>query len=237
MRYRHEHKFFLNSHTAAVLRGRASAVMRPDSHSGGIYTVNNIYLDDMYSSFYYAKLIGGFSRDKYRIRFYNGDLSFIRLERKVKDGSLSYKQSAKLTLEQYEMLRAGDFDFTLTSDNPLLEKLGTLHRLKNMRPAAEYSYIREAYVYPAGNVRVTFDSRIGENVPGLAPVMGEPLGNSGMVEVKFDSFLPSVIADLLHGLPLLRTEMSKYAYVYEHERRMKFHARKTYRGSDQLVTG
>jgi hypothetical protein len=36
-----------------------------------------------------------------------------------------------------------------------------------------------------------------------------------MLEVKFDRFLPAVIGDLLRGLPLARTEMSKYTYARE----------------------
>ena len=237
MRYRHEHKYFLNSHTAAILRGRAAAVMRPDAHSGGVYTVNNLYFDDCYDSFYFSKLRGIARRDKYRIRFYNGDMSFIKLERKSKDGLLSYKESVCISPEQYEMLHRGDFEFTMTASEPLLEKIGILHRLRNLRPSAEYTYIREAYVYEPGNVRVTLDSRIGEDIPGLASGGGAPPGTVGMAEVKFDNFLPSVISGLLGGLPLIRTEMSKYCYVFEYERRMKPHARQNIGHHNQLVTG
>ena len=225
--YRNEKKYFLNSHTAAILKGRAACVMQPDAHSGGLYTVNNLYLDDYCDTAYAEKYRGSAHREKFRVRYYNGDLSFIRLECKVKDGLLSYKESAKLTEEQYEMIRAGDFSFAPGSGSPLLEKLAVRHRLRGMRPTAEYSYIREAYVYGPGNVRITFDSDIGHDLPGLVNDRCGPPGIGGMLEVKYDSFLPEVMVMLLSGLPLVWTEMSKYCYVYEHERRVRPNVRQT----------
>ena len=227
MRYRYERKYFLNTHTAAVLRGRAAAVMRPDAHSGGVYVVNNLYLDDMYGSFYLDKQLGSIRREKYRVRHYNNDLSFIRLERKVKNGLVSYKENARITAEQYEMIRKGEFAFALEAGDPLLESLGALHNLRTLRPAAEFSYIREAYIYGPGNVRVTFDSQIGGDIPGFPPDNWTPPGPGGMVEVKYDGFLPSVISDLLGGLPIVWTDMSKYCYVYERERGLWSYAGKS----------
>ena len=215
MNYRNELKFFMNAHTAAVLRGRAAAVMRPDAHSGGIYVVNNLYLDDQYNSFYHDKAGNSFRRDKYRVRFYNGDLSFIRFERKHKDGELSYKESAVITEEEYHDMTKGDLSFALRSEHPLWQKAAVLHRLRRLRPSAAFSYTREAYVYGPGNVRVTFDSHIVQDVMTPEPDRGGPPGRGGMLEVKFDRFLPSVIKELLDGLPLARTEMSKYCYSRE----------------------
>jgi hypothetical protein len=215
MTYRSELKFFLNAHTAGILKRRVAAVMRPDSHSDGVYTVNNLYLDDQYDSFYREKLNNSLSRDKYRIRFYNGDLSFIRLENKHKDRELAYKRSVAMTEEEYRSIARGDLDFCLTSPHPLWQKVAMIHRLRRLRPAAAFSYTREAYVYEPANVRLTFDSRIRQDVMAPEPNQGAPPGEGGMLEVKFDRFCPAVIQSLLHGLPLARTEMSKYAYSRE----------------------
>ncbi|MDR0325468.1 MAG: polyphosphate polymerase domain-containing protein [Oscillospiraceae bacterium] len=218
MQYRHEQKFFMNAHTSAVLKRRVSSVMRPDvfaHHMSGIYVVNNLYLDDQYNSFYHEKMNNSFSRDKYRVRFYNGDLSFIRFERKHKDGELSYKQSVKMTEEEYRSVARGDLDFALRSEHPLWQKVALLHRLRRLRPSAAYSYTREAYIYGPGNVRLTFDSHIRQDIMTPEPDRSAPPGEGGMLEVKFDGFLPDVIRDLLQGLPLARTEMSKYSYSRE----------------------
>lgn len=206
MQYRHERKYVLNPRTAELLRRRVEAVMQPDPHNEGVYTVHNLYLDDQYDSFYHEKLCGCMVRDKYRARFYNGDLGFIRMERKHKNGELAYKESARLTKEQYADLLAGRVDFAPDDPSPVLREIASLHRLRSLRPAAVYSYKREAYIYGPGNVRVTFDSGIGtDEVHGA--------GDSLILEVKYDRFLPSVIDGLLTGVPIARTEMSKYGYV------------------------
>jgi hypothetical protein len=215
MKYRHELKFFMNAHTSAVLKRRVAPVLLPDSHSGGRYVVNNLYLDDQYGTSYQQKALNSFSRDKYRIRFYNNDLSFIRFENKHKDGELSFKQSAVMTEEEYRAAARGDFDFAFNSPHPLFQKLALLHRLRRLRPTAAFSYTREAYIYAPGNVRITFDSDLRTDALLPEPDNRAPPGWGGMLEVKFDRFLPSVIKGLLDGLPLARTEMSKYGTALE----------------------
>ncbi|MCL2003594.1 MAG: polyphosphate polymerase domain-containing protein [Oscillospiraceae bacterium] len=215
--YRHEQKFFMNAHTSAVLKRRLAAVMRPDANAGadGVYTVNNLYLDDLYDTSYREKIGGSYGRSKYRVRFYNGDLSFIRFEHKRKDGELSYKRSVAMTEEEYHRLARGDLAFILESEHPLWQRAAALHRTRRLRPAAAFSYTREAYIYAPGNVRVTFDSHLRQDALTPEPDRGAPPGGGGMLEVKFDRFLPDVVAGLLRGLPLARTEMSKYGYSRE----------------------
>jgi len=189
--------------------------MRPDSHSGGIYQVHSLYLDDRYDTFYNEKALSGYSRDKYRARFYNDDLSFIRFENKHKEGELSYKDSLPMTQDEYHSIAAGDMEFVLRSEHPLWKKVAMLHRLRSLRPAALVTYTREAYIYAPGNVRVTFDSNIQFDKLTPRPDKGAPPGAGGMLEVKFDRFLPSVIKEMLDGQPLIQTAISKYGYVRE----------------------
>jgi len=215
MQYRNELKFFMNSQTAAVIKRRVSAVMLKDRHSGGVYKVNNLYLDDMYDTFYHEKIHNSFSRDKYRVRFYNNDLSFIRFENKHKDGELSYKHSIRMTEDEYRRISSGDMEFLKDSEHPLWQKVAALHRLRRLRPAAAFSYTREAYTYAPGNVRITFDSDIRPDALTPEPYAGDHPGTGGMLEVKFDRFLPAVIGDMLQGMPLEHTAMSKYCYSRE----------------------
>jgi hypothetical protein len=221
LKFRHENKYIINEHTAAILRARAAAVMKPDEN-GGTYTVNNLYLDDRYDSSYHGKMLGRFTRNKFRIRFYNNDQSFIRLEQKHKEGSLAYKDTMTISREQYQMIKSGDLGFILKEDAPLFKTLAMIYRLKGLRPAAIFSYRREAYVFDAGNVRLTFDSPPFSSEETL-PFHYEPLGKTFgkeeycpmLLEVKFTSFLPEVIKRLLNGLPLAHTDMSKYCIVRE----------------------
>ena len=57
--------------------------MKPDAHaSGGRYRITSLYFDDIYGTGYNDKLNGVLNRKKYRIRTYNFDKNFIRLEEK-----------------------------------------------------------------------------------------------------------------------------------------------------------
>ena len=215
MQFRNELKFLMNAHTAAVLKYRISAVMKPDSHSDGVYQVNNLYLDDQYDTSYNEKIHNSYIRDKYRVRFYNNDLSFIRFENKHKEGELSYKTSVLMNEDEYQSISRGNMDFILHSTHPLLQKVAALHRLRRMRPAVAFSYTREAYVYQPGNIRVTFDSNLRSDTLIPEPYTGAPPGAGGMLEVKFDRYLPSVIKEMLDGLLLIQTAMSKYNYSRE----------------------
>ena len=192
---------------------------------GGSYTVCNIYLDDRYDSFYHAKYLGHLHRDKYRVRLYNNDMSFIRLERKHKDGVRSYKDTTEITRGQYEMIMSADFGFLAGAEAPLLRQLGILHNLRTLRPAAAFSYEREAWTYSPGDVRLTLDSppfsaqavRLTGR-PGYDPHalwFGQRAYDPLLLEVKYSGFLPAVIAGLLNGLPLTHTDMSKYCIVRE----------------------
>jgi len=196
--------------------------MKPDSHSGGKYIVNNLYLDDMYNGFYVAKHIGQFRRDKYRLRYYNDDMSFIRLERKHKDGTVSYKETAKISKEQYLLVKAGSFEFLDTEDEPLWRKLGVLHRLRCLRPTAEYAYRREAWVYDPGDIRFTFDSPPFNTDDGRIYGYDTTMCSYGseeysplMLEVKYTGFMPETIQRLLNGLPMAHVGISKYCVVRE----------------------
>jgi hypothetical protein len=178
--------------------------------------VCNLYLDDSRYSCLDAKALGRSRRGKYRVRFYNGCLDYIRLEHKAKDGLLTWKESARLTAEQYDMVRRGDLGFLARETGPLADSLRALHQTRRLRPAAEFVYTREAYTFAPGDVRLTFDSGVGADIPGLPP--------AGVLEVKYSSFLPRVVSDMLAGAPLVWTEFSKYCYVAEHKRRLTVYA-------------
>lgn len=78
-------------------------------------------------------------------------------------------------------------------------------------------YERTAFVYPGGNVRVTFDRNImasracgdffDERVSGMTPVLPEGLH---VLEVKYDELLPDHIARQLEIGNLRQTAFSKY---------------------------
>jgi hypothetical protein len=218
---RHEKKYLINEHTAAILKARIAGVMKPDEN-GGLYVVNNLYLDDRYDSFYYGKHLGRLVRDKFRVRFYNGDTSFIRMERKHKEGYVARKESIPVSIEQYKKIKAGDLSFILKEDAQLWQTLAMIYRLRGLRPSAAFAYRREAFVYEPGDIRFTFDSppfATDEKIPfhyePLVANFGKEEYSPLLLEVKFTNYLPQIIKSFLNGLPLAQTEMSKYCIVRE----------------------
>ena len=98
-KYRHEVKHVIDRFEAAELRPRLRAVMHSE------------------------KLDGVSRREKFRIRFYNGDLSFIMLEKKCKLGGLCAKEQARLSLEEARAAAEGDLDILALSAQPLVREL------------------------------------------------------------------------------------------------------------------
>ncbi len=218
--YRHEYKYMVNDTDLAALRERLRPVMQRDAfhtESDGRYTVRSLYFDNASDQALREKLDGVDDREKFRIRFYDEDFSFIRLEKKSKRHGMCQKLSAPLKADDVRALLSGDRRFLQTSSHPLCRELFIKMTTLQLRPRTLVVYDREAYAYRPGNVRITFDSRVrsGLNTTDLfnlarplVPVL--PQGTS-ILEVKFDEYLPDVIRALCRLDGRLSTANSKYA--------------------------
>ena len=83
--YRHEVKHEINYSDMLDIRRRLSAIARRDEHAKeGKYHIRSLYFDTPEDTALREKLLGVSKREKYRIRCYDGDTSFIRLEKKTK---------------------------------------------------------------------------------------------------------------------------------------------------------
>ena len=96
---RHEEKYLIDYRQYAILKSRALEALTPDAH-GGSYTVTSLYFDDAMDTALLEKQDGLARHTKFRVRTYDGDDSIIKLERKVKQGILTQKQTATITREQ-----------------------------------------------------------------------------------------------------------------------------------------
>ena len=215
MNGRHELKHYISAADYAQLRARLRAVAKPDENAGeyGGYKVRSLYFDNYTDKAVTEKLFGLSRREKFRLRYYNGDTSFIRLERKSKANRLTYKEGVTVTENQCAALLAGNFD-SIKMPEPLLMELYSKIRYQNLRPRNIVDYFREAYIYRAGNVRITFDSNIrtsnsvtGFLNPNLTTI---PAANTIILEIKYDGFIPDIIRDILQTGCGNQTEFSKY---------------------------
>jgi len=213
---RHELKHYINATDYALLRARLRIVAKPDENAveDGGYKIRSLYFDNYADKAIMDKLSGQSRREKFRLRYYNDDLSFIRLEKKSKANRLAYKESAAITEEQCAALLAGNYDCIKLPDTPLMMELYTKIRYQNLRPRNIVDYHREAYIYRAGNVRVTFDSHIktSNSVIGfLNPkLVTIPAASAIIMEIKYDGFLPDIMRDILQIASRNQAEFSKY---------------------------
>ena len=217
MDYRHEWKHEISRTDLLALRQRLRAVASPDPHAvDGQYKIRSLYFDNAADKALREKLDGVSRREKFRIRYYNGDTSVIRLEKKSKLGGLGNKQSAGLTAAQAQAIADGRLDWMPDSEEELIRELYVKMRCQGLRPRIIVDYIREPFVFGPGNVRVTLDYdiraglRCSDFLDPDCPTI--PAGDAPMIlEVKWDHFLPDVIRDAVQ-LPGRRvTAFSKYA--------------------------
>ena len=98
-KYRHELKHYINHADYLAIRRRLREIAPLDRFSGpdGSYTVHSLYFDNLDNKALREKLDGVNNREKFRLRYYNGDLSFLRLEKKSKRNGLGCKAQAAVT--------------------------------------------------------------------------------------------------------------------------------------------
>ena len=208
-KYRFERKYFIGEMDAAILRQRASKVLSPDPHSDGPYHISSLYFDDVHNTALVQKQHGDLVRNKLRIRYYNHDLDFLRLEHKHKNGDMISKQSVVMTREQYESIKSGDYSFALSRPEPLWHMFYVRRRTLGLAPSVTVDYDREVFIYVAGNVRITFDTNLRASRPFSNISLPAMPPQSIIMELKYDHFLPSIVAGLINA-PLTQTTISKY---------------------------
>lgn len=216
MDFRHEWKHEISYLDMLMLRQRLRAVAQADQHTvDGKYLVRSLYFDTPADKALLEKLNGVSRREKFRIRYYNGDTAAIHLEKKSKLGGLGNKQSAGLSVPEVSAILQGDLSWMLDSGRPLVRELYSKMCTQQLRPKTIVDYTREPYVYPAGNVRITLDYNIRTGLRRtdfLNPGITIPAGDAPIIlEVKWDSFLPSVIRDAVQLEGRHASSFSKYA--------------------------
>lgn len=219
IKYRHEHKIYINLGDYYILRSRLKNIMKLDKNSkeNSGYFIRSIYFDNINDKALFEKISGVNHREKYRIRFYNNDASFIKLEKKIKNNNLTAKFSTLISMEECRKTLDGDIEWIKSTDRSLLKELYIRMKSDLFKPKTIVDYNREAYIYPVGNVRVTFDKSISsglfskeifnENLPTMDSLDPQLI----ILEVKYDEFLPSVIADIIQIGERRITSVSKYA--------------------------
>ena len=217
MRYRHESKHEISYMDSLILQTRLEAVMQRDPHAVcGKYDIRSVYFDTPTDKALREKIDGVACREKFRIRFYNGDTSFIKLEKKSKINDLCLKQSCRITKDEAQKIIEGRFDRVMADERPLFQELYSKMHSQLLRPKTIVDYTRIPFVYDPGNIRVSIDYNIRTGdfrTDFLDPdTLTIPAGDSPMIlEVKWDEFLPDIIRDAVSISGRHTAAFSKYA--------------------------
>ena len=225
---RHELKFFISPIQYQVLSRMLKATLNPDPNGdeNNQYHIRSLYFDTAYDSALYDKINGTANRDKYRIRIYNFSDQMIRLECKSKFRDLISKRSVRITRDLAEQLISADPTGLESTASGLVSDTFREMRTNLLHPVVIVDYLREAYLHPAEEVRITFDMQLRSGLKSVdmfnpyLPTVPPFDHDEIILEVKYNQVLPPYIANLLtYALRdgACRSAISKYVYCRRFE--------------------
>ena len=225
---RHELKFFISPLQYQVLSRTLKATLNPDPNGdeNNQYHIRSLYFDTAYDSALYDKINGTANRDKYRIRIYNFSDQMIRLECKSKFRDLISKRSVRITRDLAEQLISADPTGLESTASGLVSDTFREMRTNLLHPVVIVDYLREAYLHPAEEVRITFDMQLRSGLNSVdmfnpyLPTVPPFAHDEIILEVKYNQVLPPYIASLLtYALRdgACRSAISKYVYCRRFE--------------------
>lgn len=212
---RHEWKFPLNFGEVDLLKRQLPHFMELDSHViDGKYIIRSLYFDNYNDKAFFEKENGDYQRVKFRIRVYNGDDSFISLEKKIKIDSMTSKVSCRITRQEYEQIVNGDINWMILDNRELIRELYFRMSSEFLRPKTIVEYERIPFIYEPGNVRITLDYNLKTGAYSTDLFSNQlfvPTESPCLVEVKYDAFIPDVLLNILSGCCHGRIAVSKFA--------------------------
>ena len=174
--------------------------------------INSVYYDSDNFSDYIDNTSGIGARRKTRIRWYNGDMSKLTLEQKIKSGKASRKETEKL--------RNDDLTLPHTMDGTrqiLAQNAATIETLKlaQLRPVLEVQYDRQ-YFTLGHDLRMTIDLKQKFRRLHGAPARGfvaSPV--YAVIEFKYPAPVRPQMQSMLRNLPYRIFRHSKYVIGLE----------------------
>lgn len=225
---RHELKYYISQSQYQVLRRLLSNLLWPDEHAdeNNEYCIRSLYFDSVFDDALRDKIAGAADRDKYRIRIYNYSDKVIRMECKSKIDTYISKRSTSISRALCEQLIAGDPTGLENTDSGLLRDVFREMRLHLLHPVVVVDYVREAYIHPAEEVRITFDKQLRTGLfqmdmfdPRLPVIPAFADCNQIIMEIKYNRVLPSYISDIMSAAAgfASRSAISKYTICRQFE--------------------
>ncbi len=215
--FRKEIKYILPRRDALAIQNTLDKIMSRDANGiNGSYRIRSQYYDSVYDRDLADNLAGLYEKRKIRLRIYSPEDRAAKLEYKCKNGADGVKYSLNVSREEAMRMERGDFSFLLERSEALAIRLYMRLTEGAYTPKSIIEYQRLAFLYPAGDVRITFDTDIrGSGYPyGLfGDICTFPLSDSEQVlmEVKYTGYLPDELRRVLNAVDDLSTANSKYS--------------------------
>lgn len=216
--FRKEIKYVIPLEFFFQLQKQLDEIMKRDIYGeNGTYKVRSQYYDSMMNQDLQDNLSGVMEKRKIRLRVYSPEDERVKLEYKCKSGSDGVKYSLSISREETLQMEEGRYEFLLDRQEPLAQQL--YHRLLcgGYQPKSLIEYDRTAFAYPVSDVRITFDYRVRaaaspygilEKEPFFSPVSD---ADSGVLEVKYNDFLPAHIKNIIKDVDNQAEASSKYS--------------------------
>jgi len=174
--------------------------------------INSVYYDTVDFSDYIDNISGIGARRKTRIRWYNGDLSKLTLEQKIKAGKTSRKETEQLTNANLTQPHTKDgLRKILAKNNTTLETL----KMAPLFPVLEVQYDRQYFMLDT-DLRMTIDLEQKFKRLHPAPVsefVASPV--YAVVEFKYPAPERLRMQAMIQGLPFRIFRHSKYVIGLE----------------------
>ncbi|HPG39775.1 MAG TPA: polyphosphate polymerase domain-containing protein [bacterium] len=192
------------------------------------YIIRSIYLDSPQLDFYYQKLDGLPVRRKLRIRVYNeydpNAIGFLEIKRRF--SKTVVKERAKYTFAEIEnFLNPENRDWgVLKQINGTLVLSKFLYNISKLElePVVLIVYNRDAFIGKLDNrVRLTIDynvrSRKCDKISTIFQdgILIPVVDTQCILELKYDSFMPKWMRELVHELKVSPQSISKYCMSIE----------------------
>ena len=207
MPLRHELKYYISTMEYHLLSHALDQVLLRDPNGdpdNNEYHIRSLYFDTYNNQALLDKINGVRDRDKYRLRIYNMSDAFIRMECKTKIGSLISKRSLAIPRLLAEQLIAADPTGLERTRSGLLQDVFREMTLHLLHPVVIVDYVREAYLHPVEDVRITFDKQLRSGVASCdifnpeIPTVPPMKAGQMILEVKYNHMLPPLVRDLLN---------------------------------------
>lgn len=214
---RKENKYLISLEKFYRIKRQLESFLDYDEHSTeNGYIVRSIYFDTIDNRDMFDTLYGFYAKQKIRLRIYSIHDTHIKLECKRKLGSDTQKISITISREEAESMIRGDYNFLKNKDGSEIRKIYYTLIQEGYSAKTIVEYRRIAFTYPVSNTRICFDTEIkasltpfnffAENV-GFIPLITQ---DQGVLEIKYDHFLPKLIKDTVSSMDELTQANSKY---------------------------